>query len=68
MQQRISDLTEKEGVDKMIFDSIKNAGIYEGISPNLKTALEYMRSHDLNAMKPGRYPIEIGRASCRERV
>ncbi|MEY8339010.1 YhcH/YjgK/YiaL family protein [Lachnospiraceae bacterium 62-35] len=45
----------------MIFDSIKNANIYQGISPNLRTALEYMRSHDLNAMEPGRYPIADGK-------
>ncbi len=45
----------------MIFDSIKNAGIYEGISANLKAAIDYMKNHDLNAMEPGRYPVADGK-------
>ena len=45
----------------MIFDSVKNCELYEGISPNLKAALDYMRENDLNQMEPGRYPVASGK-------
>lgn len=45
----------------MIFDSIRNSGLYTGISPNLKAALDYMREHDLNRMESGRYPVADGK-------
>lgn len=45
----------------MIFDNINNAGLYEGISANLKIALDYMKENDLSKMEPGRYPIADGK-------
>lgn len=45
----------------MIFDSVKNSKLYEGISPNLKAALDYMKENDLNQLEPGRYPVADGK-------
>ena len=45
----------------MIFDSIANSSLYDGVTPNLKAALDYMRENDLNSMDPGRYPVANGK-------
>ncbi len=42
----------------MIIDGIKNAALYQGINPRIRTALEYLAKTDFSAMAPGRYEID----------
>lgn len=42
----------------MIADNVKNAGLYEGLSANLRKAFEYMRSHDLKRLPDGKHEID----------
>ena len=42
----------------MIVDSLSNAKTYYGISEPIKKALQYLETHDLRAMEPGRYEID----------
>lgn len=42
----------------MIFDSLKNAGLYYGVNSRLKLALEYLQKTDFSKMEPGRYDID----------
>lgn len=42
----------------MIYDLVKNAGRYHGISKNIDKALEFMRTRDLSTMKPDKYLID----------
>ncbi len=44
----------------MIIDSVKNAEIYTRINPNLKVALDFIKTHDISSMEPGRYPLAEG--------
>ncbi|MDR3290287.1 MAG: YhcH/YjgK/YiaL family protein [Rickettsiales bacterium] len=37
----------------MIFDELKNIGIYKNISSNIKTAIEWVQKTDLNSLKVG---------------
>lgn len=41
----------------MIFDTIENSWRYEPLHPLFARAFEFIRSTDLRALKPGRYPI-----------
>ena len=41
----------------MIFDTIENSWRYEPLHPLFSRAFEFIRSTDLRALKPGRYPI-----------
>lgn len=41
----------------MIFDTIANADRYAVLHPLFATAFEFIRTTDLNALTPGRYPI-----------
>ena len=42
----------------MIFDSVKNASRYAGLSENFCRAFEYLASTDLNKVPAGRYEID----------
>ena len=42
----------------MIFDNKKNLKTYWGINQNLDTALNYMESHSLENLEPGRYDVD----------
>lgn len=42
----------------MIFDKKENLKTYWGINQNLDTALNYMESHDLAELAPGRYDVD----------
>ena len=42
----------------MIYDIIANAASYKGMNPNLDTAIDFMLSHDLNALPFGRTEID----------
>lgn len=45
----------------MIFDNVKNAVLYENVSPNLKVALEFMMENNLNNLEDDRFEIEDGK-------
>lgn len=42
----------------MIFDTLANADRYAILHPLFPHAFEFLRNTDLNALTPGRYPIE----------
>lgn len=42
----------------MIFDTLANADRYAVLHPLFPLAFEFLRNTDLNALEPGRYPIE----------
>lgn len=42
----------------MIFDTRSNLSIYQGISPLFDLALHYLETTNLNALEPGKYPIQ----------
>lgn len=42
----------------MIIDNLKNASLYFGINPRIKTALEFLQSNDCANLKPGRHEID----------
>ncbi len=42
----------------MIFDKISNAGLYKGMHPNLDTAIDFMLTHDLEALPLGKTSID----------
>jgi YhcH/YjgK/YiaL family protein len=42
----------------MIYDVLDNSQLYEGIHKSLKTALAFLRSNDLAAMRVGRIDLE----------
>lgn len=42
----------------MIFDNLKSASLYEGISPRLKMAFDYLRNTDFENMGPGKHEID----------
>lgn len=42
----------------MIADILKNRHIYAGISPRIKTALEYIAKTDFSGLEPGRYELD----------
>lgn len=42
----------------MIVDSLANAETYYGLSDSIKKALQYIETHDLKAMEPGKYEID----------
>ena len=42
----------------MIYGNRQHTSQYLGISPRLDRALNYLMTHDLAAMAPGRYPID----------
>ena len=41
----------------MIKDRLENAGIYYGISENLKTGFEWLKNNDLSTLPDGKYEI-----------
>lgn len=46
------------GEIKLILDSIANLGQYAGVHPRFKQAIEFLNSHELNRLEPGKYEID----------
>ena len=42
----------------MIFDSLKNSGLYEGLNPRFARAFEYLKTTDLAALEAGIHEID----------
>lgn len=42
----------------MIYDAIQNAALYKGMNPNLDTAIDFILTHDLEALPLGRTEID----------
>ena len=42
----------------MIYDVIQNAALYKGMHPNLDTAIDFILTHDLEALPLGRTEID----------
>ena len=42
----------------MIIDTIENLGKYVVLNPLFADVVEFMKSHDLNTLEPGKYPIK----------
>ena len=42
----------------MLIDLLSNLEKYVGLNPLFADVVEFLRSHDLNAMEPGKYPIK----------
>ncbi len=45
----------------MIYDNIKNAGIYYGLSESISKGLKYLETADFSAMEDGRHDIDSDR-------
>ena len=41
----------------MIVDHLNNAGRYAALGPLFEQAIDFLRTTDLNALEPGRYPL-----------
>lgn len=42
----------------MICDTLQHLGRYRGLHPNLDTAIDYLLTHDLAALQPGRTEVD----------
>ena len=42
----------------MIIDTIENLGKYVALNPLFADVVEFLKTHDLQAMEPGKYPIK----------
>ena len=42
----------------MIIDTIENLGKYVALNPLFADVVEFLKSHDLQSMEPGKYPIK----------
>lgn len=42
----------------LIYDHVTHTERYRGLNPDLDKALEYLRSHDLSRLEPGKYFID----------
>ncbi|MDD3430454.1 MAG: YhcH/YjgK/YiaL family protein [Bacteroidales bacterium] len=42
----------------MILDSLKNSSLYLGMHPLFKRAFDYLKSHDLDSLEPGKIVLE----------
>lgn len=42
----------------MITDNIRNASLYYGVSDGIKSAFEYLTSHDLSKLESGKHQID----------
>ena len=42
----------------MIFDSLKNSGLYNSINPRFARAFEYLKTTDLASLPAGKHPVE----------
>ena len=42
----------------MIIDTIENLGKYVALNPLFADVVEFLKSHDLQTMEPGKYPIK----------
>lgn len=42
----------------MIIDNLDNLSKYAGLNPLFADVVEFLKSHDLNTMEPGKYPIQ----------
>lgn len=42
----------------MIYDKLENLARYRGMSPHLDAAIDFIQSHDLNALPDGRTPVD----------
>ena len=51
-------LKEKERSLPMIFDRLENLNQYTGLFEHLDTAIDYIESHDLSLLPPGRTNID----------
>lgn len=45
----------------MIYDTLANLTLYRGIHPNLDSAIDYLRTHDVTALANGHYEPDGGR-------
>lgn len=48
----------------MIYDTIANAALYQGMSPHLDRAIDFMLTKDLNALPMGRTEIDGSNVFC----
>ncbi len=42
----------------MILDSLKNSSLYESMHPLFKRAFDYLKSHDLDSLEPGKIVLD----------
>ena len=42
----------------MIIDTLENLGKYADLNPLFADVVEFLKTHDLQAMEPGKYPIK----------
>ena len=42
----------------MIIDKLDNLGKYKELNPLFADVVDFLKSHDLNTMEPGKYPIK----------
>ena len=42
----------------MVIDHIQNTTLYSGLSPEIRSALDYLSKTDFEGMEPGRYDID----------
>ncbi|MHB1458053.1 MAG: YhcH/YjgK/YiaL family protein [Armatimonadota bacterium] len=42
----------------MITDNIRNASLYYGVSDGIKAAFEFLTTHDLSKLEPGKHQID----------
>ena len=42
----------------MVIDTIENLGKYVALNPLFADVVEFLKSHDLQSMEPGKYPIK----------
>ena len=42
----------------MIIDTLENLGKYAALNPLFADVVEFLKTHDLQAMEPGKYPIK----------
>ena len=42
----------------MIIDTVDNLGKYTALNPLFADVVDFLKSHDLQAMEPGKYPIK----------
>ena len=48
----------------MIIDKLDNLGKYKELNPLFADVVDFLKSHDLNTMEPGKYPIKDKDLRC----
>jgi YhcH/YjgK/YiaL family protein len=46
------------GEIELIIDSVANLGQYAGVHPRFKKAIEFLNTHDVKQLEPGKYEID----------